>query len=203
MGLLAATDEKPYLLKDKQFQMKYKVTIASAIQKAQRRPRLLLAGFSIYPTPHLQPPHETIIKLTEAAGGKVCWGILIHILSLGECQLPGVLVLIVSALGKNFTQNYPFNEYADPVKLGWSIATGWPIVHHCAGMWARHWGRHSCCESRPSNIHWGVVHAIHSKAGLGHECQSYWEDLKRIPITECCESNFVYTIMFKPCHMSH
>jgi hypothetical protein len=72
MGLLAATDEKPYLLKDKQFQMKYKVTIASAIQKAQRRPRLLLAGFSIYPTPHLQPPHETIIKLTEAAGGKVC-----------------------------------------------------------------------------------------------------------------------------------
>lgn len=72
MGLLTATDEKPYLLKDKQFQTKYKVTIASAIQKAQRRPRLLLAGFSIYPTPHLQPPHETIIKLTEAAGGKVC-----------------------------------------------------------------------------------------------------------------------------------
>lgn len=72
MGLLTVTDEKPYLLKDKQFQIKYKVTIASAILKAQRRPCSLLAGFSIYPTPHLQPPHETIIKLTEAAGGKVC-----------------------------------------------------------------------------------------------------------------------------------
>lgn len=72
MELLTASDEKPYLLKDKQFQNKYKVTIASAIQKAQRRPCSLLAGYSIYPTPHLQPPHETIIKLTEAAGGKVC-----------------------------------------------------------------------------------------------------------------------------------
>lgn len=64
-------DEKSYILRDKQFESKYNVSLATVIQIAQHKPGALFTGFSIYPTPHVQPPLETVAKLTQVAGGKV------------------------------------------------------------------------------------------------------------------------------------
>lgn len=64
-------DEKSYILRDKQFESKYKVSIATVIQLAQRRPCSLFTGFSLYPTSHVQPPLGTITKLIQASGGKI------------------------------------------------------------------------------------------------------------------------------------
>lgn len=64
-------DEKSYILRDKQFESKYKVSLATAIQAAQRKPGALFTGFSVYPTPHVQPPLQTVTKLTQVAGGKI------------------------------------------------------------------------------------------------------------------------------------
>nr|XP_024374624.1 uncharacterized protein LOC112281876 isoform X2 [Physcomitrium patens] len=64
-------DEKEYLLRDKEYESKYKAPLTNAIQIAQHKSCSLFAGFYIYPTPHVQPPLDTIVKLSEAAGGKV------------------------------------------------------------------------------------------------------------------------------------
>jgi len=70
-GYIIISEEESYLLRDKQFESKYKVSLATAIQAAQRKPRSLFAGFSIYPTPRVQPPLDIVTKLINVAGGKV------------------------------------------------------------------------------------------------------------------------------------
>lgn len=70
-GYVIISEEESYLLRDKQFESKYKVSLTTAIQAAQRKPRSLFAGFSVYPTPHVQPPLDIVTKLTKVAGGKV------------------------------------------------------------------------------------------------------------------------------------
>ncbi|KAG0631398.1 hypothetical protein M758_1G250600 [Ceratodon purpureus] len=64
-------DEKSHILRDKLYESKYKVSLPNVIQAAQRRPGALFTGFSVYPTPHVQPPLETVTKLTQVAGGTI------------------------------------------------------------------------------------------------------------------------------------
>ncbi|KAJ7514870.1 hypothetical protein O6H91_23G064000 [Diphasiastrum complanatum] len=64
-------EECPYFLKDKQFESKYKTTLEAVVRRAKQKPRLLLDGFSIYVTKHVQPPIESIQQLISLAGGKV------------------------------------------------------------------------------------------------------------------------------------
>ncbi|CAK9861873.1 unnamed protein product [Sphagnum jensenii] len=64
-------DERPFLLRDKQFETKYKVRVADVVEKARQRPHSLLQGYYLYPTPHVQPPLTTIVRLAQAAGARI------------------------------------------------------------------------------------------------------------------------------------
>ncbi|CAM6011686.1 unnamed protein product [Sphagnum balticum] len=64
-------DERPFLLRDKQFEAKYKVRVADVVEKARQRPHSLLQGYYLYPTPHVQPPLTTIVRLAQAAGARI------------------------------------------------------------------------------------------------------------------------------------
>ncbi len=69
--LLLLSDERPFLLRDKQFETKYKVRVADVVEKARQRPHSLLQGYYLYPTRHVQPPLTTIVRLAQTAGARV------------------------------------------------------------------------------------------------------------------------------------
>lgn len=61
----------PYVLKDKDFELKYGVKVEDVVLKASANPRVLLNDFHVYLTPHVQPQVEDLSAIIMAAGGKV------------------------------------------------------------------------------------------------------------------------------------
>lgn len=73
--------EIPYVLKDKDFELKYGAKVEDVVLKASANPHALLNDFHVYLTPHVQPQVEDLSAIIMAAGGKA-------VLSLEEVQNP-------------------------------------------------------------------------------------------------------------------
>ncbi|CAO2822266.1 unnamed protein product [Amaranthus hypochondriacus] len=64
-------DELPFLLKDDDYLMKFRVELKDAVHRAKRNPRALLKGYNICLTPLIQPPIEMLSTIIRSAGGDV------------------------------------------------------------------------------------------------------------------------------------
>ncbi|XP_047318170.1 uncharacterized protein LOC124921541 [Impatiens glandulifera] len=69
-------DEMPYVLKDDEYELKYKIELRAAILRAKNEhPRALLKGYSICFVAHIQPPLKTLAAIAISAGGNVINGV--------------------------------------------------------------------------------------------------------------------------------
>ncbi|XP_027070282.1 uncharacterized protein LOC113776092 [Coffea eugenioides] len=67
-------DEMPYLLKDEDYECKYKVELKAAVLRAKSNPNSLLKGHDICLAAHVQPPMRTLSTIIKSAGGNVVSG---------------------------------------------------------------------------------------------------------------------------------
>nr|XP_027066026.1 uncharacterized protein LOC113691896 [Coffea arabica] len=67
-------DEMPYLLKDEDYEGKYKVELKAAVLRAKSNPNSLLKGHDICLAAHVQPPMRTLSTIIKSAGGNVVSG---------------------------------------------------------------------------------------------------------------------------------
>ncbi|KAK1366068.1 microcephalin [Heracleum sosnowskyi] len=68
-------DERPFLLKDDEYELKYRIELETAVLRAMENPQALFRGYDICVADHVQPPASTILKIATCAGGKVIHGI--------------------------------------------------------------------------------------------------------------------------------
>ncbi|XP_057489616.1 uncharacterized protein LOC130775524 isoform X1 [Actinidia eriantha] len=68
-------DEMPFILKDEDYELKYRIDLKDAVQRARQNPRALLHGFKVCLTAHLQPPVGTLSAIVRSAGGNVIRGL--------------------------------------------------------------------------------------------------------------------------------
>ena len=71
ISLSITTDEMPYLLKDEDYECKYKVELKAAVLRAKSNPNSLLKGHDICLAAHVQPPMRTLSTIIKSAGGNV------------------------------------------------------------------------------------------------------------------------------------
>ena len=77
IGILTVTylnqfaDELPYILNDKDYLLKYKSDLKSAVLRAKASPQALLKGYDVCISAHVQPPAKTLSAIVMSAGGKV------------------------------------------------------------------------------------------------------------------------------------
>lgn len=64
-------DERPFLLKDDEYEVKYRIELETAVFRAMENPQALFRGYDICVADHVQPPASTISKIATCAGGKV------------------------------------------------------------------------------------------------------------------------------------
>ncbi|XP_021744592.1 uncharacterized protein LOC110710573 isoform X2 [Chenopodium quinoa] len=64
-------DECPFLLKDEDYLMKYRVDLEEAVLRARRNPQGLLKGYTICLTTHVHPPINMLSAVVKSAGGDV------------------------------------------------------------------------------------------------------------------------------------
>lgn len=64
-------DELPFLLKDEQYQKKFRVDLKDTVLRARRNPRALLKGYNICLTTHVHPHIEMFSAIVRSAGGDV------------------------------------------------------------------------------------------------------------------------------------
>ena len=70
-GFCISTDEIPFILKDEEYELKYRTELKDAVQRARERPQALLSGYQVCLAPHLQPPVGTLSAIVRSAGGDV------------------------------------------------------------------------------------------------------------------------------------
>ncbi|XP_052177059.1 uncharacterized protein LOC127791239 isoform X2 [Diospyros lotus] len=64
-------DEMPFILKDEEYELKYRTELTDAVQRARERPQALFSGYQVCLAPHLQPPVGTLSAIVRSAGGDV------------------------------------------------------------------------------------------------------------------------------------
>ncbi|KAL8095318.1 uncharacterized protein LOC141689960 [Apium graveolens] len=67
-------DERSFLLKDDEYEVKYRTELKTAVLRAMANPLALFRGYDICIADHVQPPASTISKIATCAGGKVIHG---------------------------------------------------------------------------------------------------------------------------------
>ncbi|XP_017255859.1 uncharacterized protein LOC135146694 isoform X1 [Daucus carota subsp. sativus] len=68
-------DERPFLLTDNEYEVKYRIELQTAVFRGKANPQALLRGYDICVSANVQPPASTISKIATCAGGKVIHGI--------------------------------------------------------------------------------------------------------------------------------
>ncbi|XP_061363007.1 uncharacterized protein LOC133306682 [Gastrolobium bilobum] len=68
-------DELPHVLNDKDFQLKHKSDLISAVFRAKASPHALFKGYNIYIAAHVQTPAKTLSAIVRSAGGNVISGL--------------------------------------------------------------------------------------------------------------------------------
>ncbi|XP_058211292.1 uncharacterized protein LOC131323488 isoform X2 [Rhododendron vialii] len=68
-------DEMPFILKDEDYELKYRIELKYAVQRARERPQALLHGYNVCLAAHLQPPVGTLSAIIRSAGGNVIRGV--------------------------------------------------------------------------------------------------------------------------------
>ncbi|XP_042514779.1 uncharacterized protein LOC122089259 isoform X2 [Macadamia integrifolia] len=68
-------DELPFILKDEEYELRYKTELKDAVQRAKTRPRALLKGYDICLAVHVQPPVDMLSAIAKSAGGNVLKGL--------------------------------------------------------------------------------------------------------------------------------
>lgn len=61
----------PFILKDEDYELKYRIELNYAVQRARERPQALLHGYNVCLAAHLQPPVGTLSAIIRSAGGNV------------------------------------------------------------------------------------------------------------------------------------
>ncbi|KAA8518075.1 hypothetical protein F0562_015549 [Nyssa sinensis] len=64
-------DEMPFILKDEDYELKYRTELKGAVVRAKSNPQALLKGYNICLTVHVQPPVATLSAIVRSAGGNV------------------------------------------------------------------------------------------------------------------------------------
>lgn len=64
-------DELPFLLKDEDFLIKFRVDLDEAVLRARRNPQALFKGYTICLTTHVHPPIQMLSAIVKSAGGDV------------------------------------------------------------------------------------------------------------------------------------
>ncbi|XP_071688258.1 uncharacterized protein [Rutidosis leptorrhynchoides] len=64
-------DEMPYILKDVEYESKYRADLKDTVLKARTNPGGLLKGFEVCVATHVQPPINTLSAIVRSAGGNV------------------------------------------------------------------------------------------------------------------------------------
>ncbi|KAL6997565.1 hypothetical protein U1Q18_007692 [Sarracenia purpurea var. burkii] len=70
-----ARNEMPFILKDEEYELKYRVELKDVVQRARECPRALLHGYKVCLAAHLQPPVGTLSAIVRSAGGNVTRGL--------------------------------------------------------------------------------------------------------------------------------
>ncbi|KAM7500101.1 hypothetical protein LguiA_024515 [Lonicera macranthoides] len=68
-------DELPFILKDEDYEMKYRTELKDAVLRAKASPRALLKGRNICLADHVQPQLSTLSAIVKSAGGNVIRGV--------------------------------------------------------------------------------------------------------------------------------
>ncbi|XP_059668362.1 uncharacterized protein LOC132313561 [Cornus florida] len=68
-------DETPFVLKDEDYELKYRTEINGAILRAKTSPHALLKGHDICLSAHVHPPIGTLSAIARSAGGNVIRGL--------------------------------------------------------------------------------------------------------------------------------
>ncbi|XP_057438020.1 uncharacterized protein LOC130730128 isoform X2 [Lotus japonicus] len=68
-------DELPHILNDKDYRLKYKFDLESAVFRAKARPHALFKGYYICITAHIQSATKTLSAIVRSAGGNVINGL--------------------------------------------------------------------------------------------------------------------------------
>ncbi|XAR68461.1 hypothetical protein NMG60_11003576 [Bertholletia excelsa] len=64
-------DEMPFILKDEDYKLRYRIELKDAVQRARESPKALLHGYKICLAAHVQPPLRTLLAIIKSAGGNV------------------------------------------------------------------------------------------------------------------------------------
>ncbi|KAL8041361.1 hypothetical protein ABFX02_10G160300 [Erythranthe guttata] len=64
-------DEMPFILKDEDYETKYRSELKSAVLRAQASPGALLKGLDVWLASHVQPPADILSAIVKSAGGNV------------------------------------------------------------------------------------------------------------------------------------
>lgn len=58
-------------MKDKEYELKYRIELEVAVFRAKANPHALLKGYDICLAAHVQPPASTLSTIVRSAGGNV------------------------------------------------------------------------------------------------------------------------------------
>lgn len=61
----------PFILKDEDYERKYRTELKVTVLRAKASPNSLLKGHNICLAAHVQPPIHTLLTIIECAGGNV------------------------------------------------------------------------------------------------------------------------------------
>lgn len=65
------SDEMPYILRDEDYELKYRSELKGAVLRAKTYPQALLNGYDICLAAHVHPPVGTLSAIVKSAGGNV------------------------------------------------------------------------------------------------------------------------------------
>lgn len=68
-------DEMPYILRDEDYELKYRSELKGAVLRAKTYPQALLNGYDICLAAHVHPPVGTLSAIVKSAGGNVICGL--------------------------------------------------------------------------------------------------------------------------------
>ncbi|XP_075102796.1 uncharacterized protein LOC107771697 isoform X3 [Nicotiana tabacum] len=68
-------DEMPFILRDEDYELKYRTELKGAVLRAKTYPQSLLKGYDICLAAHVHPPVGTLSTIVKSAGGNVIHGL--------------------------------------------------------------------------------------------------------------------------------
>ncbi|XP_075089744.1 uncharacterized protein LOC107763555 isoform X1 [Nicotiana tabacum] len=68
-------DEMPFILRDEDYELKYRTKLKGAVLRAKTYPQALLKGYDICLAAHVHPPVGTLSAIVKSAGGNVIHGL--------------------------------------------------------------------------------------------------------------------------------